>query len=114
MGGQTLQAIPHTPPRRVILLHPSAPPKPDEGQPCNGCGMCCATDPCPLGVWLSRRRHGACAALQWNDAHTLYRCGAIAEPRRWLPWVPGRWAARLARRWVAAAQGCDSDLVREQ
>ena len=104
--------MPQTLPQRVILLHAAAPPKPAEGAPCNGCGLCCAAEPCPLGVWLSRRRRGACAALLWDAAAGLYRCGAITEPGWWLPWLPKRWATRLARRWVAAAQACDSDLLR--
>jgi hypothetical protein len=97
-------------PPRVILLHRDAQPKPPTGAACNGCGVCCASAPCPLGMWLSRRRRGACAALQWSDAERRYLCGAIAQPRRWLPWLPatlGRW---LARRWIAAARGCDCDL----
>lgn len=94
----------------VILLHPQAPAKPAPGQACNGCGVCCAAEPCPLGMWLSRRRHGACAALQWHNDGAQYRCGALAEPQRWLPWLPKTWARALARRWIAAAQGCDSDL----
>ena len=43
----------------VVWLHAEAPPKPAEGAPCNGCGLCCLAEPCPLGVLVSRRRTGA-------------------------------------------------------
>jgi hypothetical protein len=95
----------------VILIHPHAPAKPAPGAACNGCGVCCTAAPCPLGALLSRRRHGACAALQWQDTGKLYRCGVLAEPKRWLPWLPAAWGQRLARRWISAASGCDSDLL---
>jgi hypothetical protein len=96
--------------QRVILLHPLAPAKPAFGAPCNGCGVCCAAEPCPLGVLISGRRRGACDALLWDDAQRRHLCGAVAQPRRFLPWLPSALAQRLARRWIAAAQGCDSDL----
>jgi hypothetical protein len=96
---------------RVILLHQAAPPKPPTGAACNGCGLCCAAEPCPLGVLFTRRRRGRCAALVWDDAGCRYLCGALAEPVRWLPWLPATWARRLVRRWIAAATGCDSDLA---
>ena len=98
-------------PYRVILLQAAAPPKPAPGQPCNGCGVCCATEPCPLGMVLSRRSRGACRALQWDEAQSLYRCGVLAQPKDWLPAaLPASWAHALARRWIAAGVGCDSDL----
>ncbi len=96
---------------RVILLHADAPPKPPEGQACNGCGVCCATAPCPLGMVASRRRHGACAALAWAGTGGHYRCGVLAQPKRWLPWLPAALARWLVRRWIAAGRGCDSDLL---
>jgi len=95
---------------RVILLQQQAPSKPEVGRPCNGCGVCCAAAPCPLGIWLSRSRQGSCVALSWKEEDQRYLCGALAEPTRWLPWLPTRAAAALARRWIAAAKGCDSDL----
>ena len=106
---------------QTIVIHVAAPPKPDEGAPCNGCGVCCLAQPCPLGMALSRRRTGACAALRWDAAASLYRCGAVLAARevvqaalpngwRWLGPVLATVVARLARRWIAAGQGCDSDL----
>lgn len=99
--------------QQVILVHPEAPPKPALGQPCNGCGLCCLAEPCPLGVVLSRQRSGACVALRWDDAQHLYRCGVLTHPAgvlpvRW-PWLT-RLLQRLARRWIAAGKGCDAAL----
>jgi len=94
----------------VILLHPAAPAKPAPGAACNGCGVCCAWQPCPLGVLATGRRHGACAALRWDAAGSLYRCGVLTAPRAVWPRLPAVLAAplqRLARRWIAAGAGCD-------
>lgn len=104
--------------RQLILIHPAAPPKPVAGMPCNGCGVCCLVEPCPLGAVLSARRHGACVALRWNDDGQNYRCGAVADPvdvlRKALPRFMRRLAPRLSRllarlawRWIAAGTGCD-------
>ena len=75
----------------VVWLQPAAPPKPAEGAPCNGCGLCCLAEPCPLGVLVSRRRRGACVALRWSDRDQRYWCGMVAEPASvtgWRhPWV---------------------------
>lgn len=105
----------------TIHIHPRAPSKAPEGVACNGCGVCCLFEPCPLGVVLSRSRVGACAALRWQDALGQYRCGAIIAPgevlaaalprrTRWLaPWLAPllrRWGGR----WIAAGTGCDSSL----
>jgi hypothetical protein len=90
---------------RVILLHPEAPPKPQPGAACNGCGVCCAAEPCPVGMLASLRLRGACRLLRWDTAASRYRCGALAGPRLW---------ALLVRRWIAAGTGCDSSLVVER
>jgi hypothetical protein len=97
----------------VVQVHASAPAKPVLGTPCNGCGVCCLAEPCPLGVLISRRRHGACDALRWQGAELRYVCGAVSDPRAVLP--DGlRWLSpllsRLARRWIAAGSGCDSTV----
>jgi hypothetical protein len=107
---------------QIIHIQPAAPHKPALGQPCNGCGVCCLAEPCPLGQLLSRRRTGDCAALRWEPASGLYRCGALRAPvevlQAALPVAPGRWLQplllpllrRLAGRWIAAGRGCDCSL----
>jgi hypothetical protein len=87
----------------VIHLHRLAPAKPAPGDACNGCGVCCAAEPCPLGIVVSRRRRGACAALRWDDAAARYRCALLPEAAP----APQR---RLVARWIAAGAGCDCDL----
>lgn len=107
--------------RQIILIQPEAPPKPVTGAPCNGCGVCCLLEPCPLGVLLSGRREGACVAVRWQAAVQQYRCGALTAPLEvlqdalprtlWpvLPWL-APFLARLAKRWIAVGQGCDSSV----
>lgn len=95
---------------RVIYLHALGPAKPALGMACNGCGLCCAAEPCPLGMLLSRRRSGTCAALRWSSGERRYLCGALARPSDWLPWLPETWVRRLVRRWIAAGVACDADL----
>jgi hypothetical protein len=85
---------------QVIHIHPESPPKPALGATCNGCGVCCLAEPCPLGMLLSRKRTGACVALRWSDVDLRYRCGAVDGP----------WGF-LARRWISAGTGCDSTLL---
>ena len=93
----------------VIHIEPLAPPKPAEGAACNGCGVCCLAAPCPVGMLVSRRRSGPCDALVWSAAARRYHCGMLTEPERHVGWL-GRWTQRPMRRWIAAGQGCDSDL----
>lgn len=109
-------------PQFVIHVQPHAAPKPAPGAPCNGCGICCLSEPCPLGMLLSRRRSGACMALRWEAQLRQYRCGAMTAPQDVLrqalpPRLSGLGAVllvplltRMVRRWIAAGQGCDSSL----
>jgi hypothetical protein len=96
------------PPQQVILIQPLAATKPPMGAPCNGCGLCCLVEPCPLGVVLSRSRTGPCKALQWVQAERQYRCGAL--PALSTQSLLGRLKARLVLRWIGAGAGCDCDL----
>lgn len=95
-----------------VVLPAAAPPKPAPGAPCNGCGVCCAAEPCPAGRLFLRRHRGRCPALVWRDDH--FRCGLVERPGVHIRWLPAAWeplARRLLRRWIAAGSGCDSDAV---
>ena len=101
---------------QVVHIHPATPAKPALGAPCNGCGVCCLAEPCPVGILVSRRRTGACVAVRWDEAQQLYRCGMVEDPLRRLGW--GRaprawntWLGRRLRRWIAAGAGCDASLT---
>lgn len=97
----------------VIHLHRQAPAKPGWGQACNGCGVCCAYSPCPVGVVVSKRLSGACDALEWFDGEGRYRCGVLVNPGNYTglkaPWAQAL-AARVARRMISAGSGCDCSL----
>jgi hypothetical protein len=106
---------------QVVYIQPCAPTKPHVGMACNGCGVCCLAEPCPLGMLLSKRRKGSCEALRWDPRVSIYRCGAISDALRvtqtalplGLRWSAPLWALllrRMARRWIAAGMGCDSAL----
>jgi hypothetical protein len=102
-----------TPDHQVIHIHVAAPTKPAWGATCNGCGVCCLAEPCPLGQVISRKRKGACDALRWDEAAALYRCGVLSDTEALLG-TGWRWAApvlrRLAQRWIAAGVGCDASV----
>lgn len=106
---------------RTIHIRVLAPRKPSVGAPCNGCGLCCLAEPCPLGMALTMKRKGACGVLVWNEGRARYECGALVAPQELVQArLPGplRWLApplvtmlrRMGARWIAAGIGCDSDL----
>jgi hypothetical protein len=98
---------------QTIVLHRAAPAKPELGQPCNGCGVCCAAETCPAARILFLQASGPCPALQWHDKKARYVCGLVMaadEQLRWLPRSLRDPAGRFFARVVAAGRGCDSDI----
>ncbi|MEY2633942.1 MAG: hypothetical protein RIR00_2596 [Pseudomonadota bacterium] len=101
----------------IIHLHPRAPAKPVVGAACNGCGVCCALETCPLARLRFLRRRGPCPALEWMAAEGRYHCGLLSRPADFIRGLPAAWVPRwqrLARRWIAAGQGCDCDVALDQ
>lgn len=101
----------------VIHLQRTAPDKPAEGEACNGCGVCCALETCPVARLRFWRKNGPCPALLWCADEANYRCGMLLEPQRFvgvLPRVGEQLVGRLMRRWIAAGQGCDCSAEDER
>jgi len=95
---------------QIIQLHHNAPTKPAEGQPCNGCGVCCALETCPAGRLRFLQATGPCPALEWSDSEARYLCGMLVNSGKYLGWLPNAGipiARRLLARWIAAGKGCD-------
>jgi len=101
---------------QIVTLPSEAPDKPALGAPCNGCGLCCAAELCPLGRVMFGKSRGPCPALVWQAAERRHVCGLATKPAAHLRRLPGFLAplfARLARRWISAGSGCDSDVTAE-
>ena len=97
----------------IIHLHKNAPEKPEEGAPCNGCGVCCAVETCPAARLRFLKKDGPCPALRWSDTAACYRCGLLVQPQDFLGWLPEAFvpsASRLFARWIAAGRGCDCSI----
>jgi len=95
---------------QIIHLHTLSPPKPAEGTPCNGCGVCCALETCPAARLRFLQKHGPCPALEWSNERERYHCGLLIRPGHYLAWLPRlaeAQATRLFARWIAAGSGCD-------
>jgi hypothetical protein len=94
----------------IIHLHRCAPVKPEVGQACNGCGVCCALETCPAARLRFLQRKGPCPALEWSDKEIRYICGLLRRPGKYFGWLPKsaqNIASRVVRRWIAAGKGCD-------
>ncbi|HEX5338564.1 MAG TPA: hypothetical protein VFW53_09015 [Gallionella sp.] len=98
-------------PPQTITLHARAPAKPDYGARCNGCGVCCAAEPCPVAHIFLLQFRGQCRALLWQEDAGRYVCGMVACPDRHVRLIPERWrntfGSWFATR-IAAGGGCDS------
>ncbi len=104
---------------QIIELHPLAPPKPDLGAHCNGCGICCAAEPCPVAYLFLFQFKGSCRALLWQNEERRYVCGMVACPDQYVPLLPKRLRVRMGRFFasrIAADYGCDlaADVVESQ
>ena len=97
--------------QRLIWLTSAAPVKPAPGQGCNGCGVCCAAEPCPVASVFLWQTRGACRALVWLAPEQQYRCGMLLQPSHYLRYLPRSWQPwfrRVVGRWIAADTACDS------
>lgn len=96
---------------RVIWLQAAAPVKPLPGQACNGCGVCCAAEPCPVARLYLWQNRGACRALHWSEQQQRYFCGLVLQPKVYLKFLPNYlvpWFSAYVASRIAANTACDS------
>lgn len=84
--------------------------KPAYGQPCNGCGLCCLEELCPLGQIVFQRVRGPCPALSASGGAMV--CGLVAEPTRYRPGDAVS-LAEAALMLIGAGVGCDAMIAGE-
>lgn len=98
---------------QIIKINAQAPTKPVLGAPCNGCAVCCASEPCPVSLALLWPHNAPCKALVWHEDTKHYRCGMVSEPSHFVKWLPKRMdkiASKVFKRWIAADTVCDSNV----
>lgn len=87
----------------------SAPEYPGYGMPCNGCGFCCAAEPCQIAVDYAGAAEGPCPAMQFEGDRFV--CGMVRNPSRYMdvpPFADEIIGAMFARA-LGVGKGCDSD-----
>lgn len=86
-----------------------APEKPQFGDPCNGCGLCCAAEPCGIAreFIAGVTDQGPCPAMEFEAG--WFWCGMIRRPGHYLG-LPHDWADVFLGNEMAealgAGQGC--------
>lgn len=77
-------------------------PKPRFGQPCNGCGVCCAVEVCAIGAMAFPGAEAPCPALKMAPDGKRTVCALVAlEEAIGMPPV--------LREALAIGMGCDSE-----
>lgn len=60
-----------------VEVLPVIPDKPRCGDPCNGCGLCCYSEVCPVGKMAFGDVEAPCLALVMSKDMTRTRCGLV-------------------------------------
>lgn len=85
-------------------------PKPRPAAPCNGCGLCCIAERCPIALAVAGEGPGPCPLLERQGER--FGCGMILDPARHAPALAEREGAEVlsaaAALLLGAGKGCDS------
>ena len=90
-------------------LNSMTPAKPPFGAQCNGCGICCAIQPCKLAVDLLGATVGPCSAMEFDAGR--FWCGLVRSPGRYLntPEFGNELLSETIARSLGVSKGCDAD-----
>lgn len=85
--------------------------KPKFGEPCNGCGLCCLSIPCPIARDLIGAFEAPCPALEIDEGR--YWCGIIRNPSKHIYGLGQKpWSDQTIREMLLSSGmwgcGCDS------
>lgn len=88
-----------------------APEYPGYGKPCNGCGFCCAAQPCGLAEEFLGAKEGPCPAMEFADGR--FRCGLVAHPSDYLgfPDFGNELVGGMIAEALGIGKGCDSEIA---
>ena len=94
-----------------LRLTHADPAKPAYLQPCNGCGVCCALEPCAIArQYIPDLADGPCPALIHDGSR--YLCGMTQDPGLYMN-LPNDWAdpviGHLFRAALGIGRGCDAE-----
>jgi hypothetical protein len=95
---------------QIIEIHPMAPHKPEFGTHCNGCGVCCAAEPCPVAFIFLFQFKGRCRALLWQNDTGRYVCGMVVCSDQYVKLIPKRFRESMGKYFatrIATEVGCD-------
>ena len=85
---------------RTLTALPVVPPKPPEGEPCNGCGHCCVAEQCDIGRFFIPADEGEVYG------GGSFACGLVVTPGEFgLP----DGAPDLVSEALGIGRGCDDD-----
>ncbi len=84
------------------------PRKPPEGDPCNGCGLCCAAALCAIAIELLDADQAPCPAMEFAEGR--FWCGLVRRPSRYCGTPPfsDRRIRTLIEAALAIGEGCDA------
>lgn len=85
--------------RRVMSDH-NAPPKPRHGEPCNGCGLCCAAEVCEIGQMAFPGASAPCPGMLFDEGR--FHCKLVLTEQ-----MAGM--EPLIARALGIGKGCDAD-----
>jgi hypothetical protein len=95
-------------PTRVSLQQ--APEKPRWGEPCNGCGFCCAAETCDLARTFMGAYEAPCPAMEFEEGR--FWCGLVRTPHKYIDGI-SPWADDYIRSsftlLLGVGRGCDAE-----
>ena len=83
-----------------ICLPPVIQQKPTFGEPCNGCGFCCAAEVCGIGKQVHGDIEGPCPSMTYQEGRFFCGVVLIEELAGMEP---------LIRQALGIGRGCDAD-----